>query len=161
MWLYNGKYIKDNISWVDTNNVRHPPNWGALWSDADKEAAGMVKASDPEKPSDIFYKNISRNADGSWASTELDIADLKTNYVASTKRRAHHKLADNDWQEIAKLARSRAIDSDVATYRAAVLTACETIEGKINACSSLADFKKLFVVPSGGKAPIYDWPDEL
>ena len=59
-----------------------------------------------------------------------------------------------------------AIDSNVATYRDAVRTACDAIEKKITDCKTLADFMKLFDVPMKddmptGNAPIYDFPDEI
>ena len=37
----------------------------------------------------------------------------------------------------------------------------KTIEDKIDACDTLAKFIALFDVPSDGKAPIYDFPDEV
>ena len=40
-------------------------------------------------------------------------------------------LASTDWQVVAKAERDRAIDSNVATYRAAVITACTAIEKAI------------------------------
>ena len=40
-------------------------------------------------------------------------------------------MAHTDWQVIAKAERDRAIDSNVATYRAAVITACTAIEKAI------------------------------
>ena len=51
------------------------------------------------------------------------------------------------------------IDEQTATYRAAVLSACSTIEGKIGACNTMDDFKALFTKPDGGNAPINDWPE--
>tara|TARA_R100001086_G_scaffold241190_1_gene167938 strand:+ start:708 stop:911 length:204 start_codon:yes stop_codon:yes gene_type:complete len=67
MWLYNGKLVEENTSWVDVNGIRHPPNWNVVWSDNDKINAGMTEVSDVERPSDVFYSGISRNQDGSWA----------------------------------------------------------------------------------------------
>lgn len=157
MWLYDGIYIAENKSWV-ADGIRHPPNW-AIWSDAAKEAAGLTQAADQEKPSDVFYSGISRNEDGSWASTEMDLAGLKTRYVAATKRSAADRLSLTDWQIIAKTERDREIDEQTATYRAAVLSACSTIEGKIGACNTMDDFKALFTKPDGGNAPINDWPE--
>ena len=54
------------------------------------------------------------------------------------------------------------IPNATTTYRDNVRTACNTIETKINDCSSLADFIKLFEAPSeGSNPPIYDFPDEI
>ena len=158
MWLHDGKLIAENKSWVDTNGIRHPPNWSAVWSDEDKIAAGMEEASDPEKPSGIFY-DFSRNEDGSYTSIERDLNLLKTQYIESTKQTANQLLAISDWQVTAKIERNRSIDESIVTYRAEVLTVCETIEGYINACNNLEEFKLLFDIPVDGVAPMHDWPD--
>ena len=56
---------------------------------------------------------------------------------------------------------------DISKYRTDVRTATKTIEDKINACSKLANFMKLFDTPVDkdgnptGKADIYNFPDEV
>ena len=62
---------------------------------------------------------------------------------------------------------SLAVPSDITEKRKAIRDASKTIEDKINACSSLADFMKLFDTPvdkdgkpTGDNAPIYDFPKE-
>jgi len=160
MWLYDGKLIAENKSWVDVDNIRHPKNWSAVWSDEDKIAAGMEEASDPEKPSGIFY-DFSRNEDGSYTSIERDLNLLKTQYIESTKQTAHQLLAISDWQVIAKAERDRTIDEAVTTYRASVISTCTTIEGQINTCDNLGEFKLLFESPEDGNAPpMHNWPEE-
>lgn len=159
MWLHNNKLIAESKSWVDANNIRHPPNWSAVWSAEYKISVGMVEVTDPERPSEIFYQDISRNEDGSYDSTERNLVELKTQYIASTKNAARQWLSSSDWQVIAQVERNRVIEEAIVTYRAAVLIACETIEGKINACNSLREFKLLFDTPVDGNAPIHDWPN--
>ena len=68
-------------------------------------------------------------------------------------------MAPTDWQVIAKSERARDIDSDVATYRAAVISKCASIETAITNAADLDAFKALFDVPEDGNAPIYDWPE--
>ena len=92
MWLYNGKFITENKSWVDVNSIRHPPNWFTVWSDEYKISVGLVEVADPEIPSGIFY-DFSRNEDGSYTSTERDLNLLKTQYIESTKQTANQLLA--------------------------------------------------------------------
>jgi hypothetical protein len=156
MWLYDGIYIAENSSWV-ADGVRHPANWH-IWSDEDKKTAGLTEVADPEKPSDLFYTNISRNEDGSWAAKERGLEELKTQYLASTKSAARARLVASDWQVIAKTERDREIDEATATYRTAVLSSCSTIEGRIAACNTISDFKALFTKPDEGNEPIHDWP---
>ena len=76
-------------------------------------------------------------------------------------------LTVSDWYAISKSETSVDIPSDISKYRADVRTATKTIEDKINACSKLADFMKLFDMPKDkdgnptGNAPIYDFPEEV
>ena len=108
------------------------------------------------KPDDKFYYS-SYNIDGSWTSTAKNLDDvtvtndngeevttlgLKSQWIAKTKKAANNLLAPTDWQVIAKAERERAIDSDVATYRAAVITKCAAIEKSITDIEDTA-------VPSG------------
>lgn len=133
------------------------------------------------KPDDKFYFS-SYNIDGSWTSTAKNLDDvnevdddgnarldadgnqlvtkgLKSQWIAKTKETANSLLAPTDWQVIAKAERDRAIDSDVATYRAAVISKCAAIETAITNAADLDAFKALFVAPEDGNAPIYDWPE--
>ena len=55
-----------------------------------------------------------------WAEDKRD--------TAKTKKTANSLLAPTDWQVIAKAERDRAIDSNVATYRSAVIAKCAAIE---------------------------------
>jgi len=116
------------------------------------------------KPDDKFYYS-SQNIDGSWTSTAKNLDDvnevdddgnarldadgnqlvtkgLKSNWIAKTKETANSLLAPTDWQVIAKSERDREVDSDVATYRAAVIAKCAAIEKSITDIEDTA-------VPSG------------
>lgn len=130
------------------------------------------------KPDDKFYFS-SYNIDGSWTSTAKNLDDvtetilgedvttlgLKSQWIAKTKKAANSLLAPTDWQVIAKAERDRDIDSDVATYRAAVISKCAAIETAITNAADLDAFKALFDTPVDddgvptGNAPIYDWPE--
>ena len=91
---------------------------------------------------------------------------LKSVWVTKTKQTANGLLSKSDWEVTRKAEKGTAIASATTTYRDKVRTACDTIETKINDCSSLADFIKLFDVPVDsdgnptGNAPIYDFPNE-
>jgi hypothetical protein len=164
MLLYEGKIIAENKSWVNASGVRHPPNWNAVWSDEDKKAMGMTEVADSERPSELFYQDISQNEDGSYNSTERSLSELKTQYIASTKRAARQWLESSDWQVIAETERERPMDEAVMTYRAAVISACTAIEEAITGAADMAAFKALFDEPQDadgnatGNAPMHDWP---
>ena len=152
--LNNTKELKPGKSWKDDNGVQHPGNWASVWSDDVKASYGIKEVAVQAKPDSKFYWVGQRSLDGSWSSTPKNIDDvkevdkdgnavldadgnqvitlgLKSQWIAKTKETANNLLAPTDWQVIAKAERDRAIDSDVATYRAAVITKCAAIEKAI------------------------------
>ena len=147
MYVLNGtKELKPGKTWTDDNGVQHPSNWASVWSDDVKASYGIKKVTIQAKPDSMFYQVNGPALDGSWTSTAKNIDDvtvtnfdgekittlgLKSQWIARTKETANNLLAPTDWQVIAKVERDRAIDSDVATYRAAVITACAAIEKAI------------------------------
>tara|TARA_R100001015_G_C4633906_1_gene199498 strand:+ start:2065 stop:2619 length:555 start_codon:yes stop_codon:yes gene_type:complete len=172
--------LRAGSSWVDSDGIRHPRNWASAWSADEKAAYGIKEVDEQQKPDSTFYYSGKLNLDGTWQSVEKKLADeehtsddgvktttlgLKSVWIANTKETANSLLAPSDWQVIAKAERERAIDSNVATYRAAVITKYAEIVTSINACSDLDAFKALFVTPTDsdgmatGNAPIYDWPE--
>ena len=64
---------------------------------------------------------------------------------------------------IAKAERDRSVDSNVATYRAAVIAKCTEIEAAIAGCKNMTEFQALFASRTvDGKtatAIIHDWPE--
>lgn len=190
-WLYNGTVIKAGKSWTgsatdeegNSFDVVHPKNW-MIWSDEDKVSNGLVWQEDVNItiPDRRFYSagGIEKNLD------DINIVDddgnavidpdtglqqvqlgLKSQWIAQTKETANSLLSKSDWYVVRKSETDTAIPTDIATYRAAVRTATGTIETAINACTTLDDFKALFVTPVDemstptGKAPIENFPDEL
>ena len=99
--------------------------------------------------------------------TKLINEGLKTIWIRKTKEKANSMLIESDWYIIrASDDSSLAVPSDITAKRKAIRDASKTIEDKINACSKLADFIKLFDVPmkdgvQTGNAPIYDFPKEI
>ena len=152
--LNNTKELKPGKTWIDDNGIQHPGNWASVWSDDVKTSYGIKEVVIQPKPDSMFYWVGQRSLDGSWSSTPKNIDDvkevdkdgkailnengnqlitkgLKSQWIAKTKETANGLLASTDWQVIAKAERDRAIDSNVATYRAAVITACTAIEKAI------------------------------
>ena len=180
-WLHNGITLKVGKGWSD-GNYKHPYNWASAWSDEDKEQWGVTWQDDPDTSyDDRFYwaKDVPRSltdinevdddgdaildADGNQVVT----LGLKSIWVAQTKTTANSLLASSDWYVTRKAETDEAIPSTITTYRTAVRTATGTIETAINGCADLDAFKALFVVPMdsdgepSGKAPMYNYPDEV
>ena len=152
--LNNTKELKPGKTWIDDNGIQHPGNWASVWSDDVKASYGIKEVGIQTKPDNKFYWVSGPALDGTWSSIprntddvkEVDddgnavldadgnqviIFGLKSQWIAKTKQIANTSLAPTDWQVIAKAERNRAIDSDVATYRAAVITACTAIKKAI------------------------------
>ena len=188
-WLYNGTEIKAGRSWVGSStdedgnsfDVVHPKNW-MIWSDEDKASNGLVWQDDEDTSYDsVFYwaKDVPRSLDDindvdDDGNPMLDengnqtvTKGLKSTWIERTKLTANTLLASTDWYVVRKSETNTAIPTDIATYRAAVRTATGTIETAINACTTLDEFKALFVTPVDemstptGNAPIYDFPNEV
>ena len=140
---------------------------------------GLTYEPDPEPFDSRFY--YGRNSEGKLVELPLDdsfaidlegkdivdaegnkqpVTGLKNVYIHKTKMTAKSLLNPTDWYVVRKAETDKAIPNDIATYRAKVKTDCQTIEDKINACKTLADFIALFDPPSsGGNAPIFDFSD--
>jgi hypothetical protein len=154
--LNNTKELKPGKTWIDDNGVQHPGNWASVWSDDVKASYGIKEVVIQTKPDSKFYWVSGPSKDGTWSSIPRNTDDvtktvdgvstttlgLKSQWLAKTKQTANTLLAPTDWQVIAKAERDRAIDSDVATYRAAVITACTAIEKAITDITNTA-------IPSG------------
>jgi len=171
----DGQVISAGRSWSQ-DGVTHPRNWH-IWTVEYKASLGITEIVEEPHPDSRFYK-WSQNEDGSYNQREKSLIDttddggrvidgLKTIWIDKTKTTANKLLAPTDWQVIAKAERDRAIDSGVATYRAAVISACTTIEAAITGAANMAAFKVLFDIPVDGdgrptgKAPIRDWSEGL
>ncbi len=180
-WKLGDKIIREGRSWSN-DGVTHPTNW-AIWSDADKKAAGLAWEDPPASFDNRFYWDASTpkalddvnevDDDGkaiidTMTGKQLVTKGLKTIYIEQTKQTANDKLSATDWYVTRKAEDSTTtIPSDVTTYRAAVRTKSGTIEKAITDAADHAAFMALFDAPvdSDGKptgnAPINDWPDEL
>ena len=163
--LNNTKELKPGKSWKDDKGLQHPSNWASAWSAEEKTAYGIKEVAIQAKPDGKFYWVSGPHIDGTWTSTERSLEDvkevdddgnaildadgnqvitlgLKSQWLAKTKETANSLLVSTDWQVIAKAERDRAIDSNVATYRAAVITACTAIKKSITDIADTA-------IPSG------------
>jgi len=175
--LNNEKILRPGRPWTASNGVKHPSNW-ASWSSDLLASHGIVEVAEQTKPDSKFYTISSLNLDGTWSATAKPVEDvtetidgkdyvsrgLKFEWTEKTNETANSLLQPFDWQIIANAERDRAVDSNVATYRAAIISKCTTIKAAIADCSNLDAFKALFVTPvdsdgiATGNPPIHDWP---
>ena len=182
-WKHNGKTITEGKAWVADDGTQHPAVW-MRWSDSEKKANGLTWENPLASESPFDHKFYwGRQTDGTLIEKKLTDEDakdvdgkqlyeadgktkivnegLKTIWVRKIKDKTNGLLSSSDWMVTRKAEKGTAIPNATTTYRDNVRTACNTIETKINDCSSLADFMKLFETPSdGSNPPIYDFPDE-
>ena len=174
-YKYKEKYLKAGSSWIDDEGFQHPYNWSLTYSSDDLKKWNITVEADEDNSFDSrFYS--SKGVEKSLSDTNVTDLDgnvvkdedgnnlvnvgLKNYWINQTKKRANELLLDSDWYVVRKADIGEAIPSDIDTYRKAVRTAAASIETKINACSDLAAFKKLFDVVDK-KAPIFDFPDKI
>ena len=126
-------------------------------------AKGIEKKLEDENVVDVNGKAVIDPTTGK----QMIQRGLKYLWIEQTKSSANGLLTVSDWYVTRKSETDTAIPSDISKYRTDIRTACKTIEDKINACSKLSDFIKLFDVPLdkdgnvSGNAPIYDFPNEV
>ena len=180
-YKYKDRYLKVGKAWQDDDGFKHPYNWSSSWSADDLKKWGVTVEKDVDTSfDDRFYwsKGVERklndedatDAKGNKVKDEngnvIVNQGLKTQWIKITKQRANDLLSKSDWEVTRKAEKGTAIASGTTTFRDKVRTACDSIETKINACSNLTAFKKLFDTPVDkdgnvtGNPPMHDFPEE-
>jgi len=180
MWQYNNVTIRAGRSWQDADGVTHPTSW-MRWTDEEKTAAGLTFVADPAPFDSRFWwdantpkalddvNEVDENGDPllDHNGEQVVTLGLKSQWKATIKEQAGGLLQPTDWMVIkASEVADYTVPADVTTYRAAVRTASNTIEAKIDGAADHTAFVALFDAPvvdgvPTGNAPIADWPDAL
>jgi hypothetical protein len=160
-YKYSGRIIRAGKAWTDNDGIQHPSNW-MVWDAATKAAKGLVWEDDPANFNGRFYWSAgvakalddvnevdpSGNAINDADGNQMVTLGLKSQAIATVKAQAGGLLAPTDWMVIkASEVADYSLPTDVATYRAAVRTASNTIEAAITSASDLAAFIALYDVP--------------
>ena len=177
-WTFNGKIIREGRSFTDNDGIKHPTNWGR-WSDAEKQAAGLVWKDDPAPYDNRFWWDadtpkalddvpaVDENGDPvlDEKGQQLVTKGLKSVWISQTKATAGGLLAPSDWYVTRQAETGDAVPQAVLDYRAAVRAASGAIESAIDGAADHAAFVALFDTPVDadgnptGNAPIADWPE--
>jgi len=181
MWTYNGKRIREGRSWKDSDGITHPTSWGR-WSDAEKTSKGMVwvdpapsfdnrfwwDANTPKALDDVNEVDEDGNAILDEDGVQVVTLGLKSTWINTIKAQAGGLLSNSDWYIIRyQEDNTKTVPTDIATYRAAVRTASDTIETAITNAADHAAFIALFNTPVDadgnptGNAPIANWPEGI
>ena len=179
MWLYQDKQVQVGRSFVDSKGVKHPRNW-SNWTEARKKQVGLVFKADPvvESYDDRFFtapgvqKSLTDkpvvdesnqpvlDEDGNPMITE----GLKPAAIKRVKEQAGQMLSETDWYVIRAEETGEPVPQEIRDSRAAIRTAADSIETKINNAKSHTAFTNLYNAPVDaqgnptGPAPINAWP---
>ena len=159
-WVRNEKEIKVGKAWTGDDDVQHPANWASVWSEDEIKQKGLTWVDPPAAYDSRFYfaAGVERRLADSG-----DAVGLKTVYKNDINTRAHDLLQQTDWYVIRKYEDStQDIPKKITDYRAAVRTAANSIQSKIDAASNMQEFIKLFdSADSDGITEINRWPEKV
>ena len=143
MWYVDSVGLVKTPRGLTIDGIQHPRNIFTLWSKAELAAIGIKPASITAV--DTRYKNTGEltwdtsgaEAVGTYATTDKDVAALKTDMKASVNSIASSTLAISDWLVTRESEGGTAEPADWKTYRAAVRTSSNTKETEIDALADL------------------------
>ena len=166
MWYVDSIGLVKTPRGVTIDGVQHPRNIFTLWSKADLAAIGIKPASITAV--DSRYKNTGAltwdtsgaEAVGTYATTDKDVAGLKTEMKDSVSSIASSSLATSDWMQHREAEGGTAMPADWKTYRAAVRTASNTKETEIDALANLDAVKAYEAHPVTYTRKTYDEASE-
>ena len=124
------KTIPLDTPFTTEDGVQRPANWIRLASPEERAAIGIVEVPDPEWYDQRFYWGV---------DNPKDLDALKVQWIAQTKADANAKLSQTDWMIIRKAERNIDIPADVATSRAAIITAANDKEAAITAATTVEE----------------------
>ena len=143
MWYVNSIGLVKTPRGVTIDGVQHPRNIFRLWSKDELAAIGIKPASITAVDSrylntgEITWNTSGAEVVGTYATTDKDVATLKTEMAAQVNSIAASTLAKSDWMSIREADGGTAMPADWKTYRAAVRTASNTKETEIDALANM------------------------
>ena len=160
MWKYHNITITPGKAWIDLNGVRHPKNWH-IWSEAEKAKYNITEIVEDRPPDSRLYK-WSMDSNGKITSTAKDLDSVKLTLKDNVKTQQGSILSQTDWAYIRHYDSGKDVPDNIETWRNAIRTKSTEMEDAIDACSSVEDVAKLWIVhdKDGKKSGIlYDWPE--
>ena len=142
MWYVDSIGLVKTPRGVTIDGIQHPRNIFTLWSKADLAAIGIKPASITSVDSRysntgaLTWDTSGAEAVGTYATTDVDAAALKTTMTDSVQSQASSLLSGSDWYTIREADGGTACPADWKTYRAAVRRESNS---KVTAIAALAD----------------------
>ena len=147
MWYVDSVGLVKTPRGLTIDGIQHPRNIFTQWTKAELAAIGIKPAS--ITPVDSRYKNTGEltwdttgaEAVGTYATTDVAAATLKTSMTASVNSNAASILAQSDWMSIRAADGGTAVPAAWATYRTAIRTTANAKETEIDALADIAAIK--------------------
>jgi hypothetical protein len=147
MWYVDSVGLVKTPRGLTIDGIQHPRNIFTQWTKAELAAIGIKPAS--ITPVDSRYKNTGEltwdttgaEVVGTYATTDVAAATLKTNMTASVNSNAASILAQSDWMSIRAADGGTAVPAAWATYRTAIRTTANAKETEIDALADIAAIK--------------------
>ena len=105
------------------NSIQHPANIFRAWTKAELLAVGIAPAR-VDAPDSRYWNTGQESyafANGEWvisyATTEKDVAQLKTNVISKINAHVGSLLSSSDWRVIREADGGTAMSDDWKTYR--------------------------------------------
>ena len=147
MWYSESKGLVKTPRAITVNDVQHPANVFRLWSKDELAAIGFRPAR-VEVPDSRYYDTgvESHNlVDGEWvisyASTEKNVEDLKSDLIAKIKKNVGNALSGSDWRVIREADGGTVMTDVWKTYRNEVRAHGNSLESGVESFASLQAIK--------------------
>ena len=123
-----------DVPW-EHNDIQYPANWLRLSTAQDRAELGIVWENAGATWNQKFYWGY--DADGNLLPKTY--TDLKTLWIAKTKKTANSLLQPSDWRVIKAKERGTTMNSDWKTWRQTIRTECGTMVTAIEATADVGD----------------------
>ena len=163
-FLLDGNPLAVDVPFT-VGNIHYPANWLRLSTAQEKKDIGITEVTDSPVFDGRFY-NTNGSAKSLDDTTEtIDGIEYTNPGVKSTLKAQEKSLAKGllekyDWYVVRKAETSKAIPTEIKTYRTAVRTACLTRETEIDNCADTAALVTLYGNKEDGTPNMTQYPDD-
>jgi len=162
MFLLNGKYLPEGVSFYDANGTQYPSGWLNQSTEEQKLAIGITWVADPapfdprfywdhnlpkaledklevkEDGTPLYKQVYDKDTESMIDTTEQVVTKgLKSQFVAQIKDTAGKLLAQTDWYIIRKAERNVDIPAEIALKRTQIVTEANRLETDIKASTTV------------------------
>ena len=162
MWYVESVGLVKTPRGLTLSGVQHPRNIFTHWTKAELAAIGIKPArivavnQRYQRTGELTWDTTGEEAVGTYAASDVAVADLKTQMKAEVNSMASGVLSSSDWMSIRAADGGTAVPSAWATYRTAVRTIVNAKETEIAALADIAAVKAYEAHPVTYTRKTYD-----